>query len=40
MHQFGRQVYSPGWQREFCVGLAFIATGLFEKKSSLATGSQ
>lgn len=31
MHQFGRQVYSPGWQREFCVGLAFIATGLFEK---------
>jgi D-alanyl-lipoteichoic acid acyltransferase DltB (MBOAT superfamily) len=31
MHQFGRQVYSPGWQREFCVGLTFIATGLFEK---------
>ena len=31
MQQFGRQVYSPGWQREFCVGLAFIATGLFEK---------
>lgn len=31
MQQFGRQVYSLGWQREFCVGLAFIATGLFEK---------
>ena len=31
MEQFGRKVYSPGWQREFNVGLAFIATGLFEK---------
>lgn len=31
MHQFGRQVYSPGWQREFCIGIAFIAMGLFEK---------
>jgi alginate O-acetyltransferase complex protein AlgI len=31
MEQFGRKVYSPGWQREFCVGLAFIVTGLFEK---------
>jgi len=31
MEQFGRKVYSPGWQREFCIGLAFIATGLFEK---------
>jgi alginate O-acetyltransferase complex protein AlgI len=31
MEQFGRKVYSPGWQREFYVGLAFIATGLFEK---------
>jgi alginate O-acetyltransferase complex protein AlgI len=31
MEQFGRKVYSPGWQREFYLGLAFIATGLFEK---------
>src|ERR1700730_12451183 len=31
MEQFGRKVYVPGWQREFCVGLAFILTGLFEK---------
>src|ERR1700686_5067164 len=31
MQQFGRQVYAPGWQREFCVGLTFIAMGLFEK---------
>ncbi len=31
MHQFGRQVYAPGWQREFCIGTAFIAMGLFEK---------
>jgi alginate O-acetyltransferase complex protein AlgI len=31
MEQFGRKVYSPGWQREFCLGFAFIATGLCEK---------
>jgi alginate O-acetyltransferase complex protein AlgI len=31
MHQFGRQVYAPGWQRQFCVGITFIAMGLFEK---------
>ena len=31
MHQFGRQVYAPGWQREFCLGICFIAMGLFEK---------
>ncbi len=31
MEQFGRKVYSPGWQREFCVGIGFIAIGLFEK---------
>jgi len=31
MHQFGRQVYAPGWQRQFCLGIAFIAVGLFEK---------
>jgi D-alanyl-lipoteichoic acid acyltransferase DltB (MBOAT superfamily) len=31
MQQFGRQVYSPGWQREFCLGICFIAVGLFEK---------
>jgi alginate O-acetyltransferase complex protein AlgI len=31
MEQFGRKVYAPGWQREFCVGLAFILMGLFEK---------
>jgi len=31
MHQFGRQVYAPGWQRQFCLAIAFIATGLFEK---------
>jgi len=31
MEQFGRKVYSPGWQREFCVGIGFIAMGLFEK---------
>jgi len=31
MHQFGREVYAPGWQRQFCVGITFIATGLFEK---------
>ena len=31
MEQFGRQIYSPGWQREFCLGISFIAMGLFEK---------
>jgi alginate O-acetyltransferase complex protein AlgI len=31
MHQFGRQVYGPGWQRQFCVATCFIAIGLFEK---------
>ncbi len=31
MQQFGRQVYAPGWQREFAIGTAFIAVGLFEK---------
>jgi alginate O-acetyltransferase complex protein AlgI len=31
MHQFGRQVYAPGWQRQFCLGITFIAMGLFEK---------
>ena len=31
MQQFGRQVYSPGWQREFCLGIGFIAMGLLEK---------
>jgi alginate O-acetyltransferase complex protein AlgI len=31
MHQFGRQVYAPGWQRQFAVGAGFIVMGLFEK---------
>src|SRR3954449_8911769 len=31
MHQFGRQIYVPGWQRQFCVATCFIAIGLFEK---------
>lgn len=31
MDQFGRQVYAPGWQRQFCLGTSFIAMGLFEK---------
>jgi alginate O-acetyltransferase complex protein AlgI len=31
MEQFGRRIYAPGWQREFCVGISFIAMGLFEK---------
>jgi D-alanyl-lipoteichoic acid acyltransferase DltB (MBOAT superfamily) len=31
MHQFGRQVYAPGWQRQFAVGAGFILMGLFEK---------
>ncbi|WP_234679978.1 MBOAT family O-acyltransferase [Bradyrhizobium monzae] len=31
MHQFGRQVYVPGWQRQFCIAICFIALGLFQK---------
>jgi D-alanyl-lipoteichoic acid acyltransferase DltB (MBOAT superfamily) len=31
MHQFGREVYAPGWQRQFYLGITFIAMGLFEK---------
>src|SRR5882757_6132267 len=31
MHQFGRQVYAPGWQRQFWVAIIFITIGLFEK---------
>lgn len=31
MDQFGRRIYAPGWQREFCLGIAFITAGLFEK---------
>jgi alginate O-acetyltransferase complex protein AlgI len=31
MEQFGRKVYSPGWQRQFSVAICFITIGLFEK---------
>src|ERR1700730_17827038 len=31
MHQFARQVYAPGLQRQLCVGITFIVMGLFEK---------
>ena len=31
MHQFGRRVYAPGWQRQFALGVTFIAIGLIEK---------
>jgi alginate O-acetyltransferase complex protein AlgI len=31
MHQFGRQVYAPGWQRQFALGATFIVIGLIEK---------
>jgi hypothetical protein len=31
MHQFGTQVYRPGWQRQFAVGVTFIVIGLIEK---------
>ena len=31
MDQFGSRIYAPGWQREFCLGISFIAMGLFEK---------
>ena len=31
MHQFGAQVYAPGWQRQFALGVTFIVIGLIEK---------
>lgn len=31
MHQFGREVYAPGWQRQFAIGCTFIVIGLIEK---------
>src|ERR1700736_2011798 len=31
MHQFGRQVYAPGRQRQFALGATFIVIGLIEK---------
>lgn len=31
MHQFGRQVHAPGWQRQFALGVTFIVIGLIEK---------
>jgi alginate O-acetyltransferase complex protein AlgI len=31
MHQFGRAVYVPGWQRQFALGATFIAIGLIQK---------
>jgi alginate O-acetyltransferase complex protein AlgI len=31
MEQFGRQVYAPGWQRQFALGVTFIVIGLVEK---------
>jgi alginate O-acetyltransferase complex protein AlgI len=31
MHQFGRQAYAPGWQRQFALGVTFIVIGLIEK---------
>ncbi len=31
MHQFGRQVYAPGWQRQFAFGVTFIVLGLMQK---------
>src|SRR4029450_227707 len=31
MHQFGRQGYRPGWERQFAVGVTFIVIGLIEK---------
>jgi alginate O-acetyltransferase complex protein AlgI len=31
MHQFGREVYAPGWQRQFAQGATFIIVGLAEK---------
>jgi alginate O-acetyltransferase complex protein AlgI len=29
--QFGRQVYAPGWQQQFALGVIFIVIGLVEK---------
>src|ERR1700754_715105 len=40
MHQFGKQVYVPGWQRQFCIATCFIALALFEKVSSGDGGAQ
>src|SRR5882757_4344669 len=31
MEQFGRQVYAPGWQRKFALGITFIVVGLIAK---------
>ncbi|MGB9368875.1 MAG: MBOAT family O-acyltransferase [Xanthobacteraceae bacterium] len=31
MEQFGRQVYQPGWQRQFALGATFIVIGLVQK---------
>jgi D-alanyl-lipoteichoic acid acyltransferase DltB (MBOAT superfamily) len=31
MHQFGREVYAAGWQRQFALGITFIVIGLVEK---------
>lgn len=31
MHQFGREVYGPGWQQRFAKGATFIVIGLVEK---------
>src|ERR1041384_6760911 len=31
VHQYGRQVYVPGWQRQFALGVTFIVIGLVEK---------
>jgi D-alanyl-lipoteichoic acid acyltransferase DltB (MBOAT superfamily) len=31
MHQFGQKVYSPGWQRQFALGITFIVVGLIGK---------
>ena len=31
IHQFGRQVFVPGWQRQFALGFTFIVIGLAQK---------
>jgi hypothetical protein len=31
VHQYGRQVYAPGWQRQFALGVTFVVIGLVEK---------
>lgn len=31
MHQFGRALAAPGWQRSFALGVTFIVIGLIEK---------